>query len=84
MTLKGIIAKSVPISALPSAAVVSLASGMTSLTTNTSSTSNGSAGGGAGGGGGVFCVCGIRFSSATNLEAHRMFYCTHRPTQTGE
>ncbi|XP_069988315.1 zinc finger protein ush isoform X3 [Penaeus vannamei] len=63
-------------------AVVSLASGMTSLTTNTSSTSNGSAGGGAGGGGGVFCVCGIRFSSATNLEAHRMFYCTHRPTQT--
>lgn len=59
---------------------------MTSLTTSTnstSSTSNGSGGGGAGGGG-VFCVCGIRFSSATNLEAHRMFYCTHRPTQTGE
>ncbi|CAL4138796.1 unnamed protein product [Meganyctiphanes norvegica] len=31
---------------------------------------------------GLHCVCGIRFSSVTNLEAHRMFYCTQRPMQS--
>ncbi|KAK7067510.1 hypothetical protein SK128_014129, partial [Halocaridina rubra] len=54
-------------------AVVSLASGLGSITTNTSSGTNSN---------GILCVCGIRFSSATNLEAHRMFYCTHRPLHT--
>ncbi|XP_039312787.1 zinc finger protein ush isoform X4 [Solenopsis invicta] len=29
---------------------------------------------------GLFCPpCGIRFSSASTLEAHRTFYCAHRP-----
>nr|XP_045597295.1 zinc finger protein ush-like isoform X1 [Procambarus clarkii] len=55
-------------------AVVSLASGLSSINTSTTSSESGSSGG-------TMCVCGIRFSSATNLEAHRMFYCTHRPNQ---
>lgn len=58
-------------------AVVSLASGLSNITTSRSSC--GSSGASTSG---IICVCGIRFSSATNLEAHRMFYCTHRPNQT--
>ncbi|XP_042206989.1 zinc finger protein ush-like isoform X2 [Homarus americanus] len=54
-------------------AVVSLASGLSSISTSITNSESSC---------GTTCVCGIRFSSATNLEAHRMFYCTHRPNQT--
>ncbi|XP_066963740.1 zinc finger protein ush isoform X2 [Macrobrachium rosenbergii] len=60
------------------APVVSLASGLGNITTSTSTSSSGASTSG------ILCVCGIRFSSATNLEAHRMFYCTHRPTQSDD
>lgn len=71
------------------AAVVSLASSLGGISTN-NSTSNSALGDATTGGSGsssttvgssgrTTCVCGIRFSSPSNLEAHRMFYCTHRP-----
>ncbi|XP_063867684.1 zinc finger protein ush-like isoform X1 [Scylla paramamosain] len=72
---------------LAPAAVVSLASSLGSISTNNSTSSSAltdATTGGAGGGSGTSsngrttCVCGIRFSSPSNLEAHRMFYCTHR------
>ncbi|KAB7494933.1 Zinc finger protein ush [Armadillidium nasatum] len=34
------------------------------------------------GAGGIVCVCGVKFSSTSNLEAHRLFYCSHRQANT--
>ncbi|KAG0729206.1 Zinc finger protein ush [Chionoecetes opilio] len=78
---------------LAPAAVVSLASSLGSLTANNSSSVSALTDALLGGSGGnssstsngrttcvTTCVCGIRFSSPSNLEAHRMFYCTHRHT----
>ncbi|KAK4305101.1 hypothetical protein Pmani_022977 [Petrolisthes manimaculis] len=79
---------------LAPAAMASLASGLSSIVggnggvgmaegganNNPSSSSTGS-NSSSSSSGGTLCVCGIRFSSASNLEAHRMFYCTHRPSQ---
>ncbi|XP_071552949.1 zinc finger protein ush isoform X3 [Panulirus ornatus] len=62
-------------------AVVSLASGLSSISTSTTNSSGLSESSSTSSGVGTTCVCGIRFSSASNLEAHRMFYCTHRPNQ---
>ncbi|XP_050734224.1 zinc finger protein ush-like isoform X3 [Eriocheir sinensis] len=72
---------------LAPAAVVSLASSLGSISTNNSTssvalgdaTNGGSSSGSGTTNGRTTCVCGIRFSSPSNLEAHRMFYCTHRP-----
>ena len=67
--------------------VVSLASGLSQQGVTASSashTANATAAAAAvAGAGGILCVCGIRFSNVANLEAHRMFYCTHRPLQQG-
>ncbi|KAF2355211.1 Zinc finger C2H2-type [Trinorchestia longiramus] len=36
------------------------------------------------GAGGIQCVCGIRFSSRNNMEAHKKFYCTQQASTTTE
>ncbi|XP_069949029.1 zinc finger protein ush-like [Cherax quadricarinatus] len=60
-------------------AVVSLASGLGSMG---GSALPGSSATPSSGDGGTTCVCGIRFSSASNLDAHRMSYCAARPHLT--